>query len=90
MTKTIKQIAEENAGFIPARVYGFNNLWLKTEVKDACEKTANAVVDEIKKAINESDNPFAILGGVIEVIEQLKRDENDRTETSDRRWTRDI
>ena len=71
MTKTIKQIAEENAGFIPARVYGFNTLWLRTEVKEACEKTANAVIDEIKKAINTNDNPLAKLGGVIDVIEKL-------------------
>ena len=83
MTKTIKQIAEENAGFIPTRVYGFNSLWLITDVKDACEKTANAVIDEIEKAINASDNPFETLCGVIEVIEQLKRDENDRRTDTD-------
>lgn len=52
MAKTIQQLAEENSSFIPPRVYGFNFLWLRTEVENACKKTGNAVLEEIEKAIS--------------------------------------
>ena len=51
MAKTIKEIAQEKASFIPANVYGFNMTFLRSEVAKACEDTANDVLTKVEEIL---------------------------------------
>lgn len=74
MAKTIEQLAEENASFIPERVYGLSSLWLRTDVKNACAKTANAVLEEIESLVDEEFVKHNMKAAMIiaEKIKELK------------------
>ena len=69
---TIEELAEKNSEFIPPRVYGFNTVFLRTEVKHACAKIANDVLRQIENIYYSETDIVTIITKIHRKILELK------------------